>query len=129
MKKFELWLRVAASGWLLTAVFGGTVLAMKGSKELAAGLVLIVVGLLMAWWLLARRSRPAVITSLILGALQLLEQVAYSAADFGDKHLSATTTGADIFGSVAALAIVVGSVMALVTRRAAQPSENELLAA
>jgi hypothetical protein len=101
--------RLTLSGWAGLVVFGALVAATQGLRELPFAAVTIVVALVLATWLWKRRSRAALVTTLMLGGLQLLEQTGYLVA----------TTLVDLFGLVASAAVVAGAGAGLVGRRRA----------
>jgi hypothetical protein len=119
MVKFQKWVYLTVLGWALFGIFGLLALAINGSRELVSAMVFVVVAMAMGAWVVARRSRPALIVSLVLGLLHTLEQVAYLVADIGAKHVDGAAVAADALGLVAGLLIVVGSVLALAARRTA----------
>jgi hypothetical protein len=111
--------RLTLSGWAGLVVFGALVAATQGLRELPFAAVTIVVALVLATWLWKRRSRAALVTTLMLGGLQLLEQTGYLVADLTGSGGDIATTLVDLFGLVASAAVVAGAGAGLVGRRRA----------
>jgi uncharacterized membrane protein YjdF len=112
MSRFARSIQLTVLGWVLFVCFA--VLVAVGSREVSSAVVFGAVGVAMGTWVWLRRSLPALIVSFILGLLHTIEQLAYSVADVSDHH--AGTLLADLFGLVAGLCIVAGSVLALRSR-------------
>ena len=74
----------------------------------------------MAAWVWVRRSMPALITSIVIGGLYAIEQVAYLGVEIGDS--SWVRALGDLFGLAAGVAIVLGAIRALMARRAIEPT-------
>jgi hypothetical protein len=107
-------IQVAVIGWAGVVAFAGLV-ALAGEPASAA--VFAIVAIAIALWLWRSGGRAALWVSLVVGALFALEQAAYSAADLGGGGVLAFA--GDVFGLAAGIAIVGGSVVALVQSRRA----------
>jgi hypothetical protein len=115
--------RLILGGWAGLVAFGAIVAVTIGRakpSELAFAAATIATSLVLAAWLWKRPGRAALVGSLILGGLQLLEQTGYSVADLTDSGSNTGTTLADLFGLVASAAVVTGAVIGLAQRRHAK---------
>ena len=108
-------IRIALFGWGAVFVFAALLLILADEPVTAAVLAIVtaVIGL---WLWRSEGGRVVLWISLLLGLLFVLEQAGYSIADIGG---SASTSVADFFGLAAGIAIVTGSVLALLGRRRA----------
>lgn len=114
-------LRLTLAGWLGLLIFAILVAVFRGPDEFAFAAVSGVIAVAIGTWLWRRRSRAARIVSLVVGGLEALEQGGYSVADLTSRA-GAGTTAADLFGLLAALAVVVGSGLLLARRRSTLPA-------
>lgn len=107
-------------GWAAFVLMSLLVIAVRGSDHVANMLVFIAIAVAMATWVARRRSRAAVVTSLVLGGLHTLQQVAYVIAGITGDDVDAAEIAVDIVGLVSGLLLVVGATRAL-TRSGRQP--------
>lgn len=110
-------LRLALAGWAGLLLFAIVVAVSRGSNELAFAAVSGAVAVGLGVWIWRRPSRAASVTSLVVGALEALEQAGYTVADVSD-HGGLGVAAADLLGLVSALAVVAGSWQLLARRRA-----------
>lgn len=116
-------IRLTMAGLFGMAVFGVVVAATQDSIEWLFVAVTVGVALVLATWLWKRRSRAALVTTLVLGGLQFLEQVAYSVADLSNTGAAVhSPTLADLFGALVSGAVVAGAASGLWQRRRALPA-------
>jgi hypothetical protein len=107
-------IQVAVVGWAGVIAFAA-LMAFFG--DVLPALVVAVVAVALILWLWRRPGRLALWVSLVLGGLFALQHAAYSVADLSDGGVLAFA--GDVFGLAAGIAIVGGSVVALVQRRRA----------
>ena len=120
MERVDRSLRLIIGGWSVFVLMAVLVIAVRGSDHVANMLVFIVLAVAMATWVARRRSRAAVVTSLVLGGLHTLQQVAYVIAGIADDAVDAAEVAVDVVGLVSGLLLVVGATRA-VTRSGRQP--------
>jgi len=118
--------RLTIAGWFGMVAFSVIVALSQGKREYAFSAATATIALVMAYWLWKRRSKAALVVTVILGGLQFIEQVSYSIADLSSSSVWAenqaskgVTTFSDLFGALASAAIVAGSASALLQRRRA----------
>ncbi len=107
-------IQVAVVGWAGVVAYAALI-ALSGDVLPALELAVVTAALIL--WLWRRPSRPALWVSLVFGGLFALQHAAYSVADLSDGGVLAFA--GDAFGLAAGIAIVGGSVVALVQRRRA----------
>src|SRR3954452_24690239 len=73
-------IRIVVAGWCCMLVLAATILI--DAHEVRSTLFFTLIATGMAFWVWARGSIPALITSLVLGSFQTMEQVAYTISDF-----------------------------------------------
>ena len=117
-------LRLTIAGWSGMVIFSAIVALSQGKREYAFSAATATIALVMAYWLWKRRSKAALVVTVILGGLQFIEQISYSIADLSnsgvwpeDQASKGVTTFSDLFGALASAAIVAGSANALWQRR------------
>lgn len=113
-------IRVVIAGWGLTFLFAVLFLT-NGQDELLAAVLYWLVAVIMATWVWRRRSRPALVVSLVLGLLHAIEQVAYIASDVNGNNAGAVTLVADIIGLIGGVLLVAGATAALSRRNRPRP--------
>ena len=109
--------RVLLLGWatvLLMAALG----AVVRPDDRVAMAVFAVIAVLMGLWVSRSPGRGAVLTSLVLGVLHTLEQVAYTLSGVTDEDIDLGVVTVDVVGLVGGVLIVVGAVRALRALRA-----------
>ena len=114
-------------GWFGMFAFSVIVALSQGKREYLFSMATAIIALVMSYWLWKRRSKAALVVTLVLGGLQFIQQVSYSVADFSSTGVWAehqasksVTTISDLFGALASGAIVVGSTSGLWQRRRAR---------
>lgn len=110
-------LRLVLVGWLSVLLFAIAVVVARGVGELGAMAVFAAVAIAMGSWVWRRRSRASLITSLVLGVLHAVEQVAYSVAEATSDPFDPAIFVIDVVAFVGAVLIVAGAAAALVRRR------------
>ena len=100
-------------GWGVVVLVAILMLILRGSAEAGPAVVFAVVALGVGTWLWRRRSRAALITSLVLGILWLLQFVAYAVADLVDEDFDVALFLVDLVAVAGGVAIVSGAVAAL----------------
>ena len=92
-------------------------LVLRGREEAGPAVVFAVVAIAVGAWVWQRDSRAAMITTLVLGLLWLLQFAAYTVADAMDDDASAGIFATDVIAVVGGILLVVGAIQALVQRR------------
>lgn len=108
-------------GWLTVPVFGIAVVATRGGEEVGYVLVTSAIAIAMGVWVWRRGSRVALVTSLLVGSLLLLQQLGYTVAAATSTPVDTTEFLQGVFGLAGASLIVVGAVGGLLARRSNQP--------
>src|SRR3954454_4575902 len=104
-------IRIVVAGWCCMLVLAATI--MIDAHEVRSTLFFTLIATGMALWVWARASIPALVTSLVLGILQAIEQIAYTISDpTAVLHTPALIVGT-LFGIAAGACLVVGSTLAL----------------
>jgi hypothetical protein len=111
-------------GWALVVLVAILMLLFRGSEEAGPAVVFAVVAFAVSTWLWLRESRAALIASLVLGALWLVQFTAYTIADIVADDVQIEFFVTDVIAVVAGLAIVSGAVLALRARRVAAPTST-----
>ena len=106
-------LRLILVGWAVFVVMSLLVIAVRGSDHVANMAVFIALAVAMAVWVARRRSKAAVVTSLVLGLLHTLQQSAYLVAGATGDDIDAAELAVDAVGLVSGLLIVAGAIPAL----------------
>jgi FtsH-binding integral membrane protein len=114
MRTFDGAVRLDLLGWTLMLVFC-LLTFLVDTSELVFSLVLAGLVAAVALWVRFRPSRAALVVSLIFGLLLFVQQIGYSVGSLTQSDFA--TLGVDILGLVGATCVVVGSAMALRTRR------------
>ena len=116
--------RLTLAGWFGMVAFGLLVAFTQGKREWLFAAVTIGLALAMAYWLWKRRSKAALVVTVVLGGLQFIEQVSYSIANLTTSGVWAenqaskgVTTISDLFGALASGAVVAGAASGLWQRR------------
>jgi hypothetical protein len=91
-------------------------LIVRGSAEAGPALVFSAIALAVGAWVWRRDSRAALIVSLVLGALWLLQFAAYTIADLVGDDFSLAIFVVDLVAVAAGIAVVVGAIRALLGR-------------
>ncbi len=113
MEQVDRNLRLIIGGWAVFVLMAVLVIAVRGRDHVANMLVFIVIGVAMAAWVALRRSRAAVVTSLVLGGLHTLQQSAYLLAGVTENDADAAEIGVDVIGLLSGLLLVVGAARAV----------------
>lgn len=111
-------LRVLLAGWALFVLMWLLVVVVRPDDAVPVA-VFVALGLLLAVWVVRRRSRAALVTSLVVGILHTLEQVAYTVAELGAEPVETSVVAIDLLGLVSGLLIAGGAAAALRARRRA----------
>lgn len=101
--------RLALVGWALVMLVAILMLVFRGSEEAGPAVVFAVIALAVSAWLWFRDSRAALIVSLVLGVLWLLQFIAYTIADVGGDEFEVEIFVTDVIAVAAGAAIVWGS--------------------
>ena len=119
-------IRLTLAGWFGMVALGVIVALTQGKREYVFAAVTACIALVMAYWLWKRRSKAALVVTVVLGGLQFIEQISYSVADLSTSGVWAehqaskgVTTISDLFGALASGAIVAGGASGLWQRRRA----------
>ena len=110
-------LRLIFAGWGVVVFVAILMLLLRGSAEAGPAVVFAVVALGVSAWLWRRVGRAALIVSLVLGILWLLQFVAYAIADLVDDDFDVALFVVDLLAVAGGLAIVAGSGRALREQR------------
>ena len=113
-------IRTLVVGWMIVPLFGVAVLVSKGADEAPYVVVSSAIAIVLASWAWTRQSRAALIASLVVGSLLLLQQIGYVVAGATSPPVDAAVFVQDLFGLGGALLVVVGSTSGLVSLRAAR---------
>ena len=118
--------RLTIAGWFGMVAFSVIVALSQGKREWIFAVATATIAVVMGYWLWKRRSKAALVVTVILGGLQFIEQVSYSIADLTSSGVWAdhqaskgVTTISDLFGALASGAVVAGSTSGLWQRRRA----------
>ena len=116
--------RLTLTGWFGMVAFSVIVALSQGKREYAFSAATAIIALVMSYWLWKRRSKAALVVTVVLGGLQFLQQVGYSVADLSSTGVWAehqasksVTTISDLFGALASGAVVAGAASGLWQRR------------
>jgi len=101
-------------GWVTFLLMTVAVVLVRGADHVANMAVFAAIGVAMLIWVALRRSRAALIASLVLGLLHVAEQIAYLLAGGTDS----LEVGVDVLGLVSGLLLVAGASWELRRRRA-----------
>ena len=117
-------IRLTIAGWFGMVALGAIVALTQGKREWIFAVATATIAVVMGYWLWKRRSKAALVVTVILGGLQFIEQVSYSIADLTSNGVWAdhqaskgVTTISDLFGALASGAVVAGSTSGLWQRR------------
>jgi thiol:disulfide interchange protein len=105
------------AGWAIVVLVAILMLVLRGREEAGPAVVFSVVALAVAAWLWRRGTRAAIITSLALGLLWLVQFAAYTVADAMDDDADAGIFITDVIAVIGGVLIVVGAMQALSERR------------
>ena len=118
--------RLTIAGWFGMVAFSVIVALSQGKREYLFAAATAMIALVMAYWLWKRRSKAALVVTVVLGGLQFIQQISYSIANFSADSVwlettasKSVTTFSDLFGALASGAIVAGSASGLWQRRRA----------
>ncbi len=119
-------IRLTIAGWFGMVAFSVIVALSQGKREYLFSAATATIALVMAYWLFKRRSKAALVVTVVLGGLQFIQQVSYSVADLSSSGVWAehqaskgVTTISDLFGALASGAVVAGAASGLWQRRRA----------
>ena len=105
--------RLAFAGWALVVLVAILMLVLRGSEEAGPAVVFAAIAVGVSAWLWFRESRAALIVSLALGVLWLLQFVAYTIADVVGDDFEVGIFVTDLIAVAAGVAIIWGSWRAL----------------
>jgi hypothetical protein len=117
MQQVDRNLRLIIGGWAVFVLMAVLVIAVRGRDHVANMLVFVVIALAMGIWVAWRRSRAAVVTSLVLGGLHTLQQTAYLLAGITGDDVDAAEVAVDVVGLISGLILVVGAMRAVAASR------------
>lgn len=117
-------IRLTLAGWFGLVALGLIVALTQGKREWIFAVATASIAVVMGYWLWKRRSKAALVVTVVLGGLQFIEQVSYSIADLTSNGVWAdhqaskgVTTISDLFGALASGAVVAGAASGLWQRR------------
>lgn len=117
-------IRLILAGWFGMVAFSVIVALTQGKREWIFSIATASIALVMGYWLWNRRSKAALVVTVVLGGLQFIEQVSYSIANLTSSGVWAenqaskgVTIFSDLFGALASGAVVVGATVGLWQRR------------
>ena len=103
-------------GWGMVVLVAVLMLAFRGAEELGSAIAFAVIALGMGGWAWLRWGRAAMIASLALGALWMLQFAAYTVADILGDEVEAEILATDVIAVVAGALIVSGASRGLLRR-------------
>lgn len=115
MPELDRSVRLVLAGWAAFALMALSVAVVREDHR-ANMAVFILLAVAMAAWVARRGSRPSLVTSLVLGLLHTVEQVAYVIAGMINSAGPAYIT-IDLLGLASGLLLAFGSGQALRRRR------------
>ena len=113
MTSFDQAVRVVVAGWAVFLLMTVLVVADRGADHLANMAVFAAVGAAMLAWVALRQSRTSLVTSLVLGVLHTIEQIAYLVAGATADNPDGVEFAVDSVGLVSGLLLAAGSGAAL----------------
>ncbi len=117
MQQMDRNLRLVIGGWSVFVLMAVLVIAVRGSDHVANMLVFVVIAVAMAAWVALRRSRAAFVTSLVLGGLHTLQQIAYLIAGVTGDDVDAAEIAVDAVGLASGALLVIGAGRAVIGSR------------
>jgi hypothetical protein len=111
--------RLALIGWGGVVLVAVLMLILRGGAEAGPAIVFAIIAVAVGAWLWFRNTRAALIASLVLGILWLLQFAAYAIADLVDEDFDVALFIVDLAAVAAGIAIVAGAIAALRERRRA----------
>ena len=105
------------AGWGVVVLVAILMLILLGREEAGPALVFALIAIAVGAWVWRRDSRAAMITTLVLGVLWLVQFVAYTVADMMDDDADAAIFVTDVVAVIGGVLLVVGAIQALVQRR------------
>jgi len=117
MEQMDRNIRFVIGGWSVFILMALLVIGVRGRDHVANMLVFVVIAVAMATWVARRRSRAAVVTSLILGGLHTLQQIAYLLAGVASDDVDAAEIAVDAVGLASGVLLVVGAARAVTGSR------------
>ena len=105
------------AGWGVVVLVAILMLILRGREEAGPALVFALIAIAVGAWVWRRDSRAAMITTLVLGVLWLVQFVAYTVADMMDDDADAAIFVTDVVAVIGGVLLVVGAIQALVQRR------------
>ena len=117
MQQMDRNLRLVIGGWSVFVLMAVLVIAVRGSDHVANMLVFVVIAVAMAAWVVLRRSRAAFVTSLVLGGLHTLQQIAYLIAGVTGDDVDAAEIAVDAVGLASGVLLVIGAGRAVIGSR------------
>ena len=113
-------IRLTLTGWFGMVAFSVIVALTQGKREWIFSIATASIALVMGYWLWKRRSKAALVVTVVLGGLQFIEQVSYSIADLSfsgvwaeNQASEGVTIISDLFGALASGAVLVGATIGL----------------
>ena len=117
MQQMDRNLRLVIGGWSVFVLMAVLVIAVRGTDHVANMLVFVVIAVAMAAWVARRRSRAAFVTSLVLGGLHTLQQIAYLIAGITGDDVDAAEIAVDAVGLASGVLLVIGAGRAVIGSR------------
>lgn len=105
------------AGWGVVVLVAILMLLLRGREEAGPAVVFALIAFAVGAWVRLRESRAAMIASLVLGVLWLLQFAAYTVADAMDDDTSIGIFVTDVVAVVGGTLLVVGAIQALLERR------------
>jgi hypothetical protein len=109
--------RLVLAGWAIVVLVAILMLVFRGREEAGPAVVFAVLAIAAGAWVWRRGTRAAIITSLVLGLLWLVQFAAYTVADAMDDDADAAIFITDVIAVIGGVLIVVGAMQALSERR------------
>ena len=117
-------IRLILGCWLGMIALNLIVAITQGKREWILSIVMATLALVMGYWLWKRKSKAALVVTVVLGGLLFIQLLSYSIADLTasgvwDHHnvSKGVTTISDLFGALASGAVVAGAARGLWEQR------------
>lgn len=97
-------------------------LIFRGREEAGPAVVFAAIAVVVGGWVWRRESRAAMIASLVLGLLWLVQFAAYTVADVRSDEAETAIFVTDVIAVVGGVLLVAGAVQALRRKRLSSPN-------
>jgi hypothetical protein len=105
------------AGWAVVILVAILMLVFRGREEAGPAVVFAVIAVAVGAWVWRRESRAAMIASLVLGLLWVVQFAAYTVADLMDDDAGTEIFVTDVIAVIGGLLLVGGAIQALVQLR------------